>query len=215
MLTLALACFLAAPLGWLAQRVAAKLATAPPPGPAAMIAAAGVMTMGALTLRPAFAPAGLLLGWGLLTLAAVDLGDLRLPNILTLPWIGMGLLLAALNLSQGTPPKFDRAALEAHGLGAAGGYLAFAGLAAAYRLLRGREGLGLGDAKLAAVAGAWLGWRILPAVVLVACGLSLLWIGIRFARQGRDALNAPLPFGPPLAAAVWLGWIAPTALGAA
>jgi len=106
-----------------------------------------------------------LLGWGLLTLAWIDAEHLLLPDILTLPLILFGLG-AAWYLRW--PPLVDAAA------GAAVGYLSFRLLALAYRWLRGRDGLGAGDAKLLAAGGAWLGWQALGDVVLGAasCGSS-------------------------------------------
>jgi len=100
-----------------------------------------------------------LLGWGLLTLAWIDAEHLLLPDILTLPLILFGLG-AAWYLRW--PPLVDAAA------GAAVGYLSFRLLALAYRWLRGRDGLGAGDAKLLAAGGAWLGWQALGDVVLGA-----------------------------------------------
>jgi leader peptidase (prepilin peptidase)/N-methyltransferase len=143
------------------------------------------------------------LGWGLLCLLLTDVAVLRLPNAVTLPLAAAGLLAAAMGGVQ--------AALD-HAIGAAIGYAAFAALAAAYRMFRGQEGLGMGDAKLAAVAGAWLGWRALPLVVLAACAAAFVWIGLRALREGRQSLERPFPFGAPLALATWACWIAPPAV---
>lgn len=148
------------------------------------------------------------LGWALLSLAMADVAALRLPDGLTLPLIVAGLL--SVVLPAGTQPF--TASLDARVIGAGVGYLALAGLARAYRSARGREGLGLGDAKLAAVAGAWLGWRMLPSVILAACVLALIWVAARFLRRGPASLAAPLPFGAPLSLAIWLVWVAPSGL---
>ena len=89
------------------------------------------------------------------------------------------------------------------GLGAALGWLVFASVAAGYRALRGREGLGGGDAKLLAAAGAWLGWQALPQVMLLGAVAALVGAGVlRLARDG-----ARLAFGPWLALAIWLVWL--------
>src|SRR5438874_155325 len=100
-----------------------------------------------------------LLGWWLLALCWIDLRHWLLPDLLTLPLIVLGLFDAALFAPD---DLFDRA------LGAALGYLAFRGVAVVYRALRGREGLGGGDAKLLGAAGAWVGLTALPQVILGA-----------------------------------------------
>jgi leader peptidase (prepilin peptidase)/N-methyltransferase len=79
-----------------------------------------------------------------------------------------------------------------------------AGVGEAYARLRGREGLGLGDAKLLAVAGAWLGWRALPVVVVIACGAGLGWAAVRLLMRGRTGLAEPIAFGAPLSVAIWI-----------
>ncbi|NOG72644.1 prepilin peptidase [Roseicella sp. DB1501] len=138
------------------------------------------------------------LGWALLALAWIDWEHLILPDALTLPLIPAGLL-ATWWLAP--------AELTGHAAGAALGYLAFRGVALAYRRLRGREGLGQGDAKLMAAAGAWLGWEALAAMVLVAALLGLALAGILALRRGGLDAAEPLPFGPCLALALWLCWL--------
>ncbi len=143
-----------------------------------------------------------LLGWTLLALALIDARHLELPDLLTLPLIPAGLLMAWLLAPE---------AVLAHVIGAAAGFLFLAGLALAYRRLRGREGLGLGDAKLLAAAGAWLGWQGLPSVILIAAasGLAGALVQARLGRGESGGLDAgrPLPFGPYLAAGFWLVWL--------
>ena len=131
------------------------------------------------------------LGWTLLTLAAIDTEHLRLPDVLTLPLVMAGLAVTAL---------LEPDAATDHAVAAVLGFAAFAGLAALYRRLRGREGLGLGDAKLLAAAGAWVGLAGLPAVVVTGAVLALLvTLGLR-----RDGGSAPIPFGPYLALGTWV-----------
>jgi len=129
-----------------------------------------------------------------LVLVLAALTDLRatiLPDRLTLPLIPLGWAAAA----AGAPDLADRI------IGSAIGFAAFAGIAALYRRWRRRDGLGLGDAKLLAAAGAWVGWRDLPSVVLLSATAALLW-----ALATRRDPERPLPFGPFLAAAFWLVW---------
>lgn len=142
--------------------------------------------------------ATLLLGWTLLVLATVDVLVFRLPDIFTLPLIAAGLLLS-FQLPDHDPP--------AHVIGATAGFLVLYGIALAYRRARGREGLGLGDAKLAAAAGAWLGWQALPSVVLIACAVAFVWIGVALLFRGREVLSRELAFGAPLCFAFWLVWL--------
>lgn len=142
------------------------------------------------------------LGWWLLALATIDLVAWLLPDALTLPLVGAGLLLAAWGepLLGFVPPT----SLAGAAMGAAGGYLALAGIAFAYRRLRGREGLGLGDAKLLAAAGAWLGAERLPLIVLAA---ALLGLGLAVLQRRELRAETALPFGPALALAFWGGFV--------
>jgi leader peptidase (prepilin peptidase)/N-methyltransferase len=138
------------------------------------------------------------LGWTLLTLAWIDWTDLTLPDVLTLP-----LLLAGLALTL----AFDPDDLTDHCLAAILAYLAFTGLAFAYRRLRGRDGLGGGDSKLIAAAGAWCGLAALPLVVLGSALLGLL-AALGLAVAGRTMTSTTrIPFGPCIALAFWLVWL--------
>ena len=142
--------------------------------------------------------ASLALGWTLLTLAAIDLGHYWLPDRLTLPLIAAGLVVAW---------PIDPTRLGEHLIGAAAGFLAFAGIAWAYHRLRGRAGLGLGDAKLLAAAGAWLGWPALPGLVATAGVLALAVALVRAGSGARLAAATRIAFGPYLALALWLFWL--------
>ncbi len=139
-----------------------------------------------------------LLGWSLLALAWIDWHTLRLPDALTLPLMALGLAAAWADSS---------AALASGLVGALAGYAALFGLSVIYRRLRGREGLGQGDAKLLAAGGAWLGWQALPWVVLLAALLGLAVAGLHRMRGGELTAQTALPFGPPLAAAIWIAWL--------
>lgn len=158
----------------------------------------------ALALWAAFVTSGWILlascalGWTLLTLAAIDWRTGFLPDVLTLPLAAAGLCVAV---------AIDRAALLDHVIGAAAGFAVFAALSQIYRRLRGRDGLGLGDAKLLAASGAWLSWSGLPTTVLYAAFIGLALVLAR--RAGGQALKATdrLAFGPALAAATWLVWL--------
>ena len=150
-------------------------------------------------MPPAIILASLILGSGLVALSAIDFLTLRLPDALTLPLAAAGLLLApVLGLE---PPLTWR-------LGAAlGGYAFIWVLNETYRAVRGRAGLGLGDAKLLAVAGAWLGPEGLPSTVLYGSVGALLFVAAQYVRGHAVHRYDALPFGPFLAAAIWLVWL--------
>lgn len=137
-------------------------------------------------------PWGLLLAVMLLVIAAIDFRTFRIPDWLSLPLIAAGLL-RAIALGEAWP---------SHVIGAGVGYISLAVFGALYFRLRGRDGLGLGDAKLFAAAGAWLGWQALPLVLTVAAVA-----GLAFALVTRRHPAAQLAFGPWLALALWVGWL--------
>jgi leader peptidase (prepilin peptidase)/N-methyltransferase len=143
----------------------------------------------------------LLLAWGLIALAAIDLDHQLLPDVITLPflWLGVGFAL----LGEHGARYEALAGLEASVLGAIIGYLSLWLFYHLFRLVTGKEGMGYGDFKLLAMLGAWLGWNSLPLIILLAamCGavIGVLLIVIR----GRDR-NIPIPFGPFLAGAGFL-----------
>ena len=129
----------------------------------------------------------------LFRLARTDQHSGRLPDAITLPLIGLGLGLAVLRHS-----SFPIAEV----IGALAGFAVFWAFGAVYFRLRGQDGLGLGDAKLLAAAGAWLGWGALPVLVLVAT-LGALAFALVTRRRARD----PVAFGPWLALAFWVLWV--------
>jgi leader peptidase (prepilin peptidase)/N-methyltransferase len=151
------------------------------------------------------------LGCALLALTLIDVRTFRLPDLLTLPTLVAGL---------GITAAFSPESIVGHLFGAAAGYGVFAAIGWLYAALRGRDGLGLGDAKLLAAGGAWLSWQALPYVVLIAATLALLVSTV--AHVARAVMPAPdrprsassplsgaarIPFGPYLAAAIWLLWL--------
>ena len=138
------------------------------------------------------------LGWTLLTLAVIDWRTGLLPDLLTLPLVAAGL---------GVAFAVDAASLLDHIIGAVAGFVAFAALSLVYRRLRGRDGLGLGDAKLLAASGAWLSWSGLPTTILFAAVIGLALVLARRARGEALQATDRLAFGPALAAATWLVWL--------
>jgi leader peptidase (prepilin peptidase)/N-methyltransferase len=88
-------------------------------------------------------------------------------------------------------------------VGAAAGYLSLWTVFQLFRLVTGKEGMGYGDFKLFAALGAWLGWRLLPLVIVLAAATGAALGILMIVLRGRDRA-APMPFGPYLAAAGWL-----------
>lgn len=134
----------------------------------------------------------------LAALSAIDLDVYRLPDALTLPLTALGVA---------ATPLVMEASLWWQAASALLGFAVLAGVAFAYAKLRGRPGLGLGDAKLLAAAGAWLGMQALPSVLLLACGSALLGLLIRGWRTGSLSATSRVPFGPFLAFGTWLVWL--------
>jgi leader peptidase (prepilin peptidase)/N-methyltransferase len=127
----------------------------------------------------------------LIAMTFIDLDTQLLPDDLTLPLLWMGLLV---NINGAFVP------LDEAVIGAAAGYLSLWGVYWLFKFATGKEGMGYGDFKLLAALGAWLGWKMLPAIILLSSAVGAL-VGIAlilFAQHGRDK---PIPFGPYLAAA--------------
>jgi leader peptidase (prepilin peptidase)/N-methyltransferase len=141
---------------------------------------------------------GAVFGWFLIALSWIDLRTLRLPDSLTLPLLMLGLAAARF---------FDPEDWIGHLIGAGASFAAFAALAILYRRLREVEGLGFGDAKLAAALGAFVSWQGMPGTVLIAAMLALLAVLIR-ALIGKPIARAePIPFGPYLCVGGWITWL--------
>jgi leader peptidase (prepilin peptidase)/N-methyltransferase len=156
----------------------------------------GLMTL-ALAWFFAFSPAllgAVLLTWALIALTMIDVDHQLLPDDITLPLMWLGLLF---NL-QATYTSLHDAVI-----GAMAGYLILWTIYQVFKLLTGKEGMGYGDFKLLAALGAWLGWQMLPEIILLSslvgaiCGIALMAI----KRRGKEI---PIPFGPYLAIAGWL-----------
>jgi leader peptidase (prepilin peptidase)/N-methyltransferase len=162
------------------------------------LAALAVALSAAWVLAGWLLPVSCALGWTLLTLAAIDQRHFLLPDPLTLPLIPAGLAVAF---------AIDPALLVPHLVGALAGFAAFAAIGALYRRLRRREGLGLGDAKLLAAAGAWLGWQALPGLVAVAAVCALAVALARALTGDRVSATTRIAFGSYLALAFWLVWL--------
>lgn len=124
----------------------------------------------------------------LLYLAYIDWRTFRLPNAITFPLIFLGIAFnAASDLRLTTPSSAF--------IGALLGFTSLWALNTAYRLLRNRNGIGMGDAKLLAALGAWLGWSALPSILFIASALGVIG-GIFWLRWRGHQLQQAFPFGP-------------------
>lgn len=127
--------------------------------------------------------------WALIALTFIDFDTQLLPDTITLPLLWLGLLL---NLN-GT-----FTALASAVVGAAAGYLVLWSVYWGFKLLTGKEGMGFGDFKLLAAIGAWLGWTLLPLVILLSSLVGAV-VGIALIVLAKRGRNIPIPFGPYLA----------------
>lgn len=160
--------------------------------------AVGIVALVNFPDAPIVALACAVMGWLLLLLAVLDWRHLWLPDRLTLALGVAGLVANMAGIGPGI-----RDAL----IGAVAGFASLALVAAAYRRIRGREGLGGGDPKLLAAIGAWTGWAALPAIVLVASVLGLI-VAVLLLFGGRcKGPLLQLPLGTFLAVAAWPVWI--------
>ena len=133
----------------------------------------------------------LLLLWALIALSGIDLDTQLLPDSITLPLLWFGL---AFNLWT------TYCDLPSAVIGAMAGYLALWSVFWLFKLATGKEGMGYGDFKLLAALGAWLGWQMLPAIILLSSVVGAA-VGITLIVVARHGRNIPIPFGPYLAAA--------------
>ncbi len=156
-------------------------------------AATGLLSMGMVVHFGATptAAVALILLWGLIAMTVIDLDEQLLPDQLTLPLVWLGLL-ANLN------GMFTN--LPAAVIGATAGYLSLWLVFQVFRLLTGREGMGYGDFKLLAVFGAFLGWQMLPLIVLLSSLIGAI-VGITLVVVRARDRQIPIPFGPYLAVA--------------
>lgn len=142
--------------------------------------------------------ASLLLGGFLAILSAIDVEFQRLPNLLTLPLALAGLLLCA---------YFHWDNVWFRLLAALISYLFLFGVSMLYERIRGRQGLGLGDAKLLAASGAWIGFDGIPAVLFIASMAALCCVLLAHGLGKRLTFATRIPFGPFLAFGTWVVWL--------
>ncbi|HCS63941.1 MAG TPA: prepilin peptidase [Cellvibrio sp.] len=141
--------------------------------------------------------AALIFTWSLIALTMIDIDTYLLPDDITLPLLWLGLIANSVNAFTDLPSAL---------WGAIAGYLALWSVYKLFKLVTGKEGMGYGDFKLLAALGAWMGWQMLPQIILLSSlvgaviGISMIVI------RGRDK-NIPIPFGPYLAIAGWIAFV--------
>ncbi len=135
--------------------------------------------------------ATLVFGWLLIAMTFIDIDTQLLPDDLTYPLLWLGLLV---NVKGLFVPLQDAV------LGAAAGYMALWTVYWIFKLVRGKEGMGYGDFKLLAALGAWMGWQMLPAIILLSSVVGAL-VGIATIVASRMGFDHKIPFGPYLAGA--------------
>ncbi|ACE85364.1 prepilin peptidase [Cellvibrio japonicus] len=141
--------------------------------------------------------AALVLTWALIALTMIDLDTYLLPDDITLPLLWLGLIVNSFGLFTDLASAF---------WGAVAGYLTLWSVYQLFKLLTGKEGMGYGDFKLLAALGAWMGWQMLPQIILLSSLVGAV-IGITLIIvRGRDR-NIPIPFGPYLAIAGWIAFL--------
>ena len=130
--------------------------------------------------------AALIFVWALIALAVIDLNTQLLPDDITLPLLWIGLLV---NINHGFT------GIQSAVIGAVAGYLSLWSIYWCFKLISGKEGMGYGDFKLLAAIGAWLGWHMLPVVILLS-SLVGAFVGIGLILAAKLHRNIPIPFGP-------------------
>ena len=145
--------------------------------------------------------AGIVLTWMLIAISVIDIDHQLIPDSLSLPLLWIGLSLSLFAPLEGAEVLFITPSNSI--IGALAGYLSLWSVYHAFRLATGKEGMGYGDFKLLAALGAWLGWQLLPLIVVLSAAVGAT-VGIALIVFRRHDRSVPIPFGPYLAAAGWI-----------
>jgi len=150
------------------------------------------------------AVAAIVLTYGLIALSGIDFDKQLLPDSIVLPLLWIGLLLS---LASPQPQAMTLFVTPQNAIvGAVAGYLILWTVATLFKFATGRIGMGNGDFKLLALFGAWLGWEMLPLIILLSAGVGSVVGVTMIVFRGRDR-QIPIPFGPYLAAAGWIAML--------
>jgi leader peptidase (prepilin peptidase)/N-methyltransferase len=150
------------------------------------------------------AGAAMVLTWVLVPVSVIDIDHQYIYDNVVLPLVWLGLILSLFHPLPGAGTLFiePTAAIA----GAVAGYLSLWSVYHLFRLLTGKEGMGYGDFKLLAALGAWLGWQMLPLIILMSAVVGAV-TGIFMIVFNRHERSTPMPFGPYLAAAGWIAML--------
>jgi leader peptidase (prepilin peptidase)/N-methyltransferase len=150
------------------------------------------------------AATAVLMTWALIAISVIDIDHQIIPDSISLPLIWAGLFLSLFHDAAGAEILFiePRTAIA----GGLAGYLSLWSIYHLFRLLTGKEGMGYGDFKLLAALGAWLGWQMLPLIILLSAAVGAV-VGISLIVLKRHERSVPIPFGPYLAAAGWIAML--------
>jgi leader peptidase (prepilin peptidase)/N-methyltransferase len=140
----------------------------------------------------------------LIPVALIDADTQLIPDSIVLPLMWVGLLMSLWHPLAGADTLFisPRDAI----VGAVAGYLSLWSVYQLFRLITGKEGMGYGDFKLLAALGAWLGWQMLPMIILMSAVVGAV-VGIALMVFRKHERSVPIPFGPYLAAAGWIAML--------
>ena len=150
------------------------------------------------------AAAAIALTWTLIAISVIDIDHQIIPDSISLPLIWSGLFLSLFHPLAGAEILFVDAKTAI--VGGLAGYLSLWSIYHLFRLLTGKEGMGYGDFKLLAALGAWLGWQMLPLIILLSAIVGAV-TGILMIVTKRHERSVPIPFGPYLAAAGWVAML--------
>lgn len=139
----------------------------------------------------------LLITWVLIIQSAIDFKESLIPDEITLPILWLGLVINYFNVFVD---------LHEAVMGAVGGYLFFWIIYWMFKLITGKDGIGYGDFKLLAMLGAWLGYKMLPLIIVISCTMGSIIGGILILLKKR-ARDSAIPFGPYLAIAGWIAML--------
>ncbi|MDH5764968.1 MAG: A24 family peptidase [Gammaproteobacteria bacterium] len=140
---------------------------------------------------------GLFFTWALIALTMIDFHKQLLPDDIVYPLLWAGIVLGIFTIFVD---------LETSVIGAIAGYLTLWSIYHLFKIVTGKEGMGYGDFKLLAALGAWMGWKMLPLIILLSSFVGAA-IGIAMIVFIKHDRNVPIPFGPYLAIAGWIAFL--------
>jgi len=148
--------------------------------------------------------AAIFMTWMLIAISMIDIDRQLIPDSMSLPLLWTGLVLSLFHPMQEAQILFIEPKTAI--VGALAGYLSLWSVYHLFRIVTGKEGMGYGDFKLLAAFGAWLGWELLPLIIMLSAVVGAV-VGISMIVFRRHDRSVPIPFGPYLAAAGWVAML--------